>query len=820
MNKPKQRGLHRLGRQFWLTVGMATLFAGLFAGFGLGLGYWHVVAQEDSTSTYFPLITSPQDAETPTVTREPTAQPTDQPTLQPTPTTPGEPIGQGEEVAVVFVSRQIPPNGSIYWDVPDDLPGVGPHSRFRVASPGKLLVLEPDGKIRVLVDGANPTATSLNLIDVNAPDVSYDGTTIVFAGLPQGNYGRGTINNPSAWRLYTIQADGSDLRQLTFSDQAIDLRQFGNAAGGLEAYDDTDPAWLPDGRVVFASTRWPSFAQYSGVRATNLYVVNGDGSNLHRITAERNGAERPIVDPVTGKIVFARWWRNHRFAVDSMATINDPNGGYVQKDGLTVDRTNHAGGSDVLWRNQWHAATINPDGTGLEQWGGTHHRLDSSHMYGGAFNHRGELIANYYPMANMTEAGGFGGLRLYRRGPGSYTSLLGITSLTLDYVNSDPTSFGIFKGSYATDAAVLDDGRMVVSVAKDVGQDYGLYVANADGSGLTLLYDNPGTTEVRAKVLASRPLAPIIADEITQVASTLPPTSAGPYAKDGTFTFSALNVYFNAPVDSLDVSAPAVGSAATIRFFTDFQRTSPGSFPSLDWPILLGELPVAPDGSVIEPNAPANVPLFEQLRTTENLVTLLPNSFDGAGHVAGMNYGRPGDVQRCVGCHSGHTMIEVPTSDEEAKWTNLAPGAQVRVSSARDANQNEGLIDRRVMKGEIWRYWTSEPGQTQNQWVELVFPVPVSVRTVRLYNPRSGGEANSTIQVQGATVRLYSDAAGTNQVATQNAGQLSVDGTNVGFADVKARVVRVEITGVTGTFYGSQVASLAEIEVIARGEAP
>ena len=42
--------------------------------------------------------------------------------------------------ALVFVSRQIPPGGSIYWSVPADLPGVGPHSRFRVAAPGQLLV--------------------------------------------------------------------------------------------------------------------------------------------------------------------------------------------------------------------------------------------------------------------------------------------------------------------------------------------------------------------------------------------------------------------------------------------------------------------------------------------------------------------------------------------------------------------------------------------------------------------------------------------------------------------------------------------------------
>jgi hypothetical protein len=681
------------------------------------------------------------------------------------------------------------------------------------------MVLQANGQTRVLVDGSQPTAASLNLMDVNAPDVSYDGKTIVFAGLPQGNYGTGTVGNPGAWRLYAINADGSGLRQITFSDQKLDYSQFGAASGGLQAYDDTDPAWMPDGRIVFASTRWPSFAQYSGVRTSNLYVVNADGTSLHRITAERNGADRPVIDPITGKIVFARWWRNQRFAINTMNTVTDPNGGYVMKDGLSADRNQETGGADFLWRNQWHEATINPDGTGLEQWGGTHHKLDSSHMYGGAFNAAGAFVANYFPMANMTEAGGFGGLRLYQRGPGDPTGLIGITTLTMDYVSTNPTSYGVFKGSYATDPVILPDGRMALSWAKDVNQDYGLYTANANGTGLTLLYDNPGTTEVRAKLLAPRSKPPILNDTVTQVPSLLPPTAAGPYTKDGTFVFDALNVYFNAPVDTLVDSAPPVGSAAKIRFFADFQRTSPGSFPNQDWPILLDELNVLANGSVAEANAPANLPLFEQIRTSQNTVPLSPGNPGDAAHVAGMNYGRPGTTVRCVGCHAGHSMIQVPANDAAAQWTNLAPGAQVIVSSSRDANQNGGLNDRRVMKGEIWRYWASAAGQTQNQWVELVFPVPVTVRTVRLYNPRFGDEANSSIQVTGAKVTLYSDAGATAQVATANAGQLAVSGTDVAFSDVKARVVRIDITGVTGTFYGSKLASLAEVEVIARGEA-
>jgi hypothetical protein len=53
---------------------------------------------------------------------------------------------------VVFMSRQIPDQGSICWSVPKDQPGVGPHSRFRMAAPGQLVVREINGSLRVLVN--------------------------------------------------------------------------------------------------------------------------------------------------------------------------------------------------------------------------------------------------------------------------------------------------------------------------------------------------------------------------------------------------------------------------------------------------------------------------------------------------------------------------------------------------------------------------------------------------------------------------------------------------------------------------------------------
>jgi hypothetical protein len=53
--------------------------------------------------------------------------------------------------------------------LPKSLPGVGPYSRFQVCAPGQIVVRESNGALRLLVDGANPTAASLHLIDVSAP---------------------------------------------------------------------------------------------------------------------------------------------------------------------------------------------------------------------------------------------------------------------------------------------------------------------------------------------------------------------------------------------------------------------------------------------------------------------------------------------------------------------------------------------------------------------------------------------------------------------------------------------------------------------------
>ena len=735
---------------------------------------------------------------------------------------------------IVFVSRQIPARGTVYWNVPRGLPGVMPFSRFQVASPGSLIVRQSDGTLRTLVDGAKPSAGSLRLVDVNAPDVSWDGAEIVFSGLPEGTYSREPMTDPGAWRIFAIKVDGTGIRQLTRSDRTADFSQFGAQAHLFDAYDDTDPAWLPDGRVVFSSTRFPGFAMYGAAHTSNLFVMNASGAGLHRITAERNAAERPQVDPSTGRIVFSRWWRNFRFATDSMATFPDSGGGYRQHLGLVA--ANRADDSDLggvpggpvnLSRNGWHLASINPDGTGLRMFSGGSQLFfdgeDRVHAYGGSFAPDGSFYSSYFPMKNGTEASGFGGVRRFRPGFAAGEGIIGVTESSTALVSRQPPSYGVFVGNYAAEPEVLPDGQVLVSWARDVGQDYGLYLVSTGGPP-TLIYDQPGTAQLRARAVRRRALPPILGDRVSLAASQVPPLAGGPYEIDGTFIFNALNVYFNAPVDAPVVNAIPVGSAGTIRFFIDHQREQRGSLEAMDWPILLREVAVNADGSVPPVASPANVPLFEQIRTPRAAGYKVPLTGapgvarQGAAHVAGLNYGRPGENQTCVGCHAGHSLIPVPANLADAHWTNLATGARVSFSSTHPNpyidHTGRGLIDRQVMRGSIVDYWRSDPAQKPNgQWVELRFPVPVQVRSVKLYNPRADPELK--IQVNRAVVALMRDGQ-SQPLLSKAVGALKVTGTSVAFGDRAANAVRVYLTDVTGMFQGEAVASLAEIEVIAR----
>lgn len=282
-------------------------------------------------------------------------------------------------------------------------------------APGSRLVIrEPEGNMRVLLDTSKPAGDALNpagLRDLQSPDVSFDATRIIFAGTtgPTLFVDRKDMPAHYSWRIYEIGIDGSGLRQLSVSDRTITIpgADASDSLGNAQAYsfyDDLFPAYLADGRIVFSSSRYPSRSHYDGRPTFNLYMMAGDGSALHRITTERGGALHPTPLP-DGRIMWSRWWVNFNqpsetgiynradnkagteLARDeSGMTLVDATGQTVTGHRLsdntlvyskTVDlfdpaRGRLADGSKIRSApNTWHLMTVNTDGSDMRRFAWT-----------------------------------------------------------------------------------------------------------------------------------------------------------------------------------------------------------------------------------------------------------------------------------------------------------------------------------------------------------------------------------------------------------------------------------------------------------------
>lgn len=128
------------------------------------------------------------------------------------------------------------------------------------------------GETTVLLQDATGT--------IRDPVVDYDGKTIVFS-YRQG----GTV----FFNLYEIQSDGTGLRQLTHGE-----------------YDDIEPCLLPDGGIVFVSSRCQRWVNCWLTQVANLHRSNRDGSNIRMISANIEHDNTPWVLP-DGRILHTRW---------------------------------------------------------------------------------------------------------------------------------------------------------------------------------------------------------------------------------------------------------------------------------------------------------------------------------------------------------------------------------------------------------------------------------------------------------------------------------------------------------------------------------
>jgi TolB protein len=151
-----------------------------------------------------------------------------------------------------------------------------------------------------------------------SPAWSPDGTRVAFESNRHGD-----LNAPADSDVYVMNADGSHVREVTFSNafdgdpawsrtnriafeseraHNVDVWTIGpNGSGEKQltssAAFDGDPAWSPDGRrIAFTSER------DNGDR--EIYVMNADGSNQTRLTSSPGFDENPTWSPDGREIAF------------------------------------------------------------------------------------------------------------------------------------------------------------------------------------------------------------------------------------------------------------------------------------------------------------------------------------------------------------------------------------------------------------------------------------------------------------------------------------------------------------------------------------
>jgi hypothetical protein len=139
------------------------------------------------------------------------------------------------------------------------------------------------GQLKVL-DAA--TGTTRVLLDVpqgiaRDPIVHFDGRRILFSMRRDAH---------DDYHLYEIDSDGRNLRQLTFAPRVSDIQ----------------PVYLPDGSILFSSTRTPKYIHCQRHLMASLFLMDGDGANIHQIGYNTLFEGRSSLLP-DGRVLYSRW---------------------------------------------------------------------------------------------------------------------------------------------------------------------------------------------------------------------------------------------------------------------------------------------------------------------------------------------------------------------------------------------------------------------------------------------------------------------------------------------------------------------------------
>ncbi len=252
---------------------------------------------------------------------------------------------------VVFTSRSEPLSlraAAVIGDYSVD--GIGTNGTGQPqwqAQEGRLRLLTSRGRVIELTWGKELPGGE-TIIDVMSPSISPNGNTVIFAG-------RSAKVDGGRFRIFTVNIDGSNLKlfsqgsedtgcvrvpPLRFGNKGLELTE---AQRKLIDYDDIDPALLPEGTLVFASSRQPDTGGRDR-RATQIWV-NEPKKSPRPLTASRANDRWPFIT-LDRSVVFSIWSKQDEvISLDGTELVRNPRTG-----GLTSPT------------DRWFGATISPTG--------------------------------------------------------------------------------------------------------------------------------------------------------------------------------------------------------------------------------------------------------------------------------------------------------------------------------------------------------------------------------------------------------------------------------------------------------------------------
>jgi hypothetical protein len=503
--------------------------------------------------------------------------------------------------------------------------------------------------------------------DVRDLDVSPDGTKIVFA-LRLPLLPNVTANLQPTWNIWEYDAKAKTLRRVITDDVTA------------EKGHDVSPHYLPDGRIVFASTRqntseavlldegrpqYPAQTDDRKQAAFQLHVMNADGSGIHQISFNTSHDFAPSVLN-NGQIVFSR--RESSNVGDHINLYRaNPDGTGLE---LYYGQQSHLTGVNIAGTNnnpiQFLNARMRPDNKML-----TLIRPDLGTQLGGD---AALINAEQFVEINQTTLSAAGAA-----GPGQVPA----TTLNVTTDPGLPSLGGRFASAYplydgtnrmlvswapclVLDTTVTPAATVVCTAANTTGPnvqlappEYTIWVYNLDNNTLQpLLSAESGLMLVDPLILQQRtPAPPVIRDKVPGVDldQNLANANVGMLVIRSVYDF-----------DGIDTAMPNIAGVADPKQTKADQR--PYRFIRIEKPVgipdntvrkvpgfafgpaglgmrdILEYAPVEPDGS-IKIRVPAGVPFaLEVLDKNGRRV--------GARHDSWMQV-MPGEVRTCNGCHDG-----------------------------------------------------------------------------------------------------------------------------------------------------------------------